>query len=259
MTESDIENEASRILAAVQERGTDVRFLGGLAVARRCPSARRHPRLKRTYADIDLVARPEQRKHVTRLLEDLGYEPDKSFNDLHGSSRLLFWDVPRDRQIDVFLGIFRMCHTLDLRDRFFDGYDSLPLADIVLTKLQIIELNEKDARDVLAVFLDHDLGVQEEPDLIDVAYLCRVCSVDWGFYTTLTDNLEKLRATSQSVLDEADHAIVAERIVRLESELARAPKTLKWRMRSRMGRRVAWYDLPEEVGDASSEAVAREP
>jgi hypothetical protein len=250
MTEADIEREAERVVVAARASGTDVRLLGGLAIARHCPSAQNHPRLRRTYADIDLVARPKHRSEVGALLERLGYEADERFNNLHGHSRLLFFDVPRERQIDVFLGVFRMCHTLDLQDRFLEGYDCLPLADLVLTKLQIVELNEKDAKDVVTVFLDHDLADGEDDDIIDVAHIRRVCSAEWGFYTTVMDNLDKLREMSKGFLDAGEHAIVSDRVDRLASALDRSEKTLKWRMRNRIGRRVAWYELPEEVRDA---------
>lgn len=250
MTERDIEREAERLVAAARASGTDVRLLGGLAIARLCPSAQSHPRLRREYADIDIVARPKHRAAVSTLLVELGYEADARFNDLHGHSRLLFYDVPHDRQVDVFLGTFRMCHTLDLSDRFLEGYDCLPLADLVLTKLQIVELNEKDAKDVMTVFLDHDLAEGEDDDVIDVGHIRRVCSADWGFYTTVMDNAEQLRQMSDAVLEDAERAVVCDRIDRLVADLSRSAKTLKWRMRSRVGRRVAWYELPEEVRDA---------
>jgi hypothetical protein len=250
VTEPDIRAEAGRIVAAAREAGSDVRLLGGLAIARECPSAHDHPALARDYADIDLVARPRHRGPVGDLLTALGYTADQRFNDLHGADRLLFYDVPRERQVDVFLGVFRMCHTLDLRDRFLEGYDSVPLADLILTKLQIVELNEKDAKDAITIFLDHDLGDGEDVDVIDVRHLSRVCSADWGFYTTVTDNLAKLREMASGWLGEPECALVDARIAGLAEQLDNSAKSLKWRMRSRVGRRVAWYELPEEVRDA---------
>jgi hypothetical protein len=250
VSEPDIRDEAERLVGAARAAGTDVRLLGGLAIARRCPSAQRHPALSRDYADIDIVARPRHRGQVSDLLESLGYEGDQRFNDLHGAGRLLFYDVPRNRQIDVFIGVFRMCHTLDLRDRFLEGYDCLPLADLILTKLQIVELNAKDAKDAVTVFLDHDVSDGEDLDVVDAGRVCGVCSADWGFYTTVMDNLGKLRELTPELLDGADRARVDDRVARLEAELGGAAKSLKWRMRSRVGRRVPWYELPEEVRDA---------
>jgi hypothetical protein len=252
VTEPDIRIEAARIVAAARGAGTDVRLLGGLAIARQCPSALHHPALARDYADIDIVARPKHRGPIADLLTSLGYTADQRFNDLHGADRQLFYDVARERQLDVFLGVFRMCHTLDLRDRFLEGYDSLPLADLILTKLQIVELNEKDAKDAITVFLDHDLADGEDIEVIDVRHLERVCSADWGVYTTVTDNLVKLRTMTSGLLDDADRALVDGRIARLADALDASAKSLKWRMRSRVGRRVAWYELPEEVRDAPS-------
>lgn len=249
-TEADIEREASRLIAAARTNGQEARLLGGLAIARHCPSAQRNPVLRRAYADIDIIFRRSTRRTVVDLVESLGYAGDHRFNALHGGSRLLFSDSARDRQVDVFLGTFRMCHTLDLQDRFFPGYDCLPLADLILTKLQIVELNEKDAKDAMTIFLDHELSDREDDNVIDVGRIKHVCCADWGFYTTVTDNLQKLHLMAADSLGVDDSAIVAARIDRLTVELDRSAKSLKWRFRSRVGRRMAWYELPEEVQDA---------
>jgi hypothetical protein len=248
-TEADIIREADQVLTLAGDAGVEVRLLGGLGIAQVCPSVATHPALRRTYADVDLVARQEDRGRLTDVLERSGYAGEKEFNGLHGSGRLLFFDDERGRQIDVFLGVFRMCHTIDLRDRLLPGYRTLPLADLVLTKLQIVELNEKDARDVLAIFLDHDLRDREAPDAIETRRLTDLCSRDWGLYTTITDNAAKLDDAARGCLEPAEAALVAERVQRLLDTLEQAPKSLRWKTRSRIGRRVAWYELPEEVQD----------
>ena len=247
-TEADVVREADRLLALTQGAGVEVRLLGGLGIADTCPSARTHAGLRRTYGDIDFVAPPEHRGALTDLLEQCGYDGDVEFNGLHGGGgRLLFFDTARERQIDVFLGVFRMCHTIDLRGRLLPGYRAVALADLVLTKLQIVELNEKDARDVLAVFLDHDVLDGEAPDAIDTGRLTDVCRRDWGLYTTITDNAAKLDDVASSCLEPDERALVGERVRRVLDVLETTPKSLKWKTRSRVGRRVAWYELPEEV------------
>lgn len=250
MTEADILLEAERVVNAARSASVDIRLIGGLAIARRCRSAVTHPKLMRPYRDIDLVARQKSRGAVTDLLQELGYLGDERFNNLHGHARLLFYDANRERQIDVFLGVFRMCHTLDLSDRLLPGYDCVPLADLALTKLQIVEINEKDTRDLAALFLDHELGEPEATGIIDVGRLKAVCCDDWGFYTTVTDNLERVAAICADYLSAAEQAVLAARLAQVAAELERATKSLKWRLRSRVGRRATWYELPEEVRDA---------
>lgn len=250
MTEADIKLEAARVVTAARTATLDLRLVGGLAIARRCPSAETRPQLVRHYRDIDLIARPKSRGAVSDVLERLGYEPDQRFNSLHGHARLLFFDKQHERQVDVFLGIFRMCHTLDFSNCFLDGYDCLPLADLALTKLQIVELNEKDTKDLVALFLDHDLAEPEAADIIDVSRIKSVCCNDWGLYTTVKDNLERLATLCVEYLSNGEQTVVEDRLERVSGELDRGPKSLKWRLRGRLGRRAAWYELPEEVSDA---------
>jgi hypothetical protein len=249
-SEADVAREAERLLELADRDGTTIRLLGGIGIAQMCPSARAHPSLKREYGDIDIVALPGQRGEVVELLERAGYAGDQEFNGLHGGARLLFFDDARERQLDVFLGVFRMCHTIDLRERLLAGYRAVPLADLVLTKLQIVELNEKDARDVLAIFLDHDVRETESQDSIDVRRITDLCGRDWGLYTTITDNATKLGDVARRCLEPHEVELVNARVQRLLAALESTPKSFKWRTRSRVGRRVAWYELPEEVQDA---------
>ena len=192
MIEKDAKLEVERILRAGEKEGVRLRVLGGLAVYLTCPSAVRHARLKRTYADIDLAGLGKDGPHIARLFLQLGYQPDQRFNALHGQTRLIFYNPDDGSHVDIFLDQFQMCHTLDLKKRLLEGYLSLTLVDLLITKLQIVELNEKDIKDILSILLDHADGA-EAPDRLDLDYLTSLTDNDWGLYTTLSDNLVKVQ------------------------------------------------------------------
>ena len=122
----------------------------------------------------------------------MGYVPDKLFNALHGAKRLNFMDPARDRPLDVLLDRFVMCHTLDLRRRLTLEPLTIPLADLLLTKLQVVKVNEKDLRDMVALFADHAVE-GEQGDVLDLDRLTSVLGHDWGFEHTVRQNLAHLR------------------------------------------------------------------
>jgi hypothetical protein len=132
---------------------------------------------------------------------------------------------------------------------------TLSLADLLLTKLQIVKLNAKDANDALALLVDHAVTTTSssdsagaEPDgSIDGAYIAGICARDWGWYTTVTDNMRKISSIGGSPLDATARARADQRIADLLTAIESAPKTLKWRTRAALGRRVPWYEDPEEV------------
>ena len=167
---------------------------------------------------------------------------------MHGDQRLIYQDEAHHRHLDIFVGTFRMCHELELESRLELHPLTLSLADLLLTKLQIIELNTKDARDALAVLVDHPV-VTDAPDAeaIDGSYIAGICARDWGWYTTVTDNLEKITAVSNAPLEGEAPERAASRIGVLRAAIEAAPKSLKWRTRAALGRRVPWYEQPEEV------------
>jgi hypothetical protein len=243
---ADVQSEAVRLLQRAGEANVLVRLLGGTAVG-----MHRHgpwpPALERRYGDIDLVVKKGQDRGLKHLLEDLGYVPNRGFNNLHGDRRLLFYDERNERQVDVFIGTFRMCHTLELDDRLGLHPQTLAPADLLLTKLQVVKINAKDIIDAQALLLGHQ--VERGPgDLIDLGRLVQVTSRDWGWYATFIDNLARLMPGVETVLPPDAAAQVGGRVALIQQVLVDAPKSLSWKARAAVGRRVAWYELPEEIG-----------
>ncbi len=240
----DIVKECERILEAASRNEVVLRLIGGLAIKLHCPSAS-HRSLAREYPDIDFVGLKNQSKMIKKLFFDLGYDPAELFNALHGGERLLFFGKD-GRRVDVFLDIFRMCHKLDFRDRLGIDNCTIPLEDLLMTKLQVVELNEKDVRDVICILKDHEVGDFSGGEIINIQHIADLCSHDWGLYTTTTENLKR----TLSALD--DYQIVSNeketlrlRINKLLNRIEKQPKSTGWKVRSKIGKKKCWYQLPE--------------
>lgn len=246
MIEPNIEAEAQRIVAAGDAQGIVLRLLGGLAVRMRAPSAT-HRALARSYPDIDFATPTRRSAQVEALFIELGYAPNKNFNLLNGANRLLFYDQSHGRQIDIFVSTFEMCHRIPLAERIASEPLTLPLAELLLTKLQIVQMNDKDIRDICALILDHEIS-DMDGETINSMRIAAICGEDWGLWKTVTQSIEKVcKQSSDYSLDEAAVLMIGTRLSRLRTEIDRAPKSLRWKMRSHIGERVQWYTLPEEV------------
>jgi hypothetical protein len=242
----DIVAQATKIIDEAQKNNVILRALGGMAIAMHCPSAKDRL-LGRVYVDIDLVGHEKQSSAIKKLLIEMGFEPNKRFNALHGSKRLQFWDTKRKIDIDIFLDVFEMCHKINLKDRLDLDQHTIPLADLLITKLQVVELNEKDVRDIIAMLRDHEID-EGEPDKIDVDYIAKLCSGDWGLYKTLTMNAQKTASLLDDyALQEADKRKVKSRIAAFLKRLEEQPKSMKWKIRAKLGDRTKWYETVEEV------------
>jgi hypothetical protein len=239
--------EARRICEQADGRGVQVRLLGGIAIWLRSSDGVR-ALLGRDYGDIDLATVRKQSKPLRELLESLGYVPDKRFNATQGDRRLYFNAADGGYHLDIFVDRFVMSHELELGSRLETEPMVLPAADLLLTKLQIAELNQKDAVDTAMLLLGHELADRDGPGLLNVVYIAEVCGQDWGFYTTLTDNLGKTEALLDGILPDAgQRQVVADRVGKLLAELEAAPKTRGWRRRAKIGRRMRWYETPDEA------------
>jgi hypothetical protein len=234
--------EGARVLAAAQREGVPLRLLGGVAVALRAPGGL-PPTLARSYGDLDFVTSRAGLKRVQQLFRELAYTPHVSFNALNSKERLLFFDERNDRQVDIFVGSFRMCHEIQLDGRLEVDHTSIPLAELLLTKLQVVELNEKDVRDTVALLHEREVA-ERDGEALNGHQVARLCAGDWGLWRTITRNLA---ACASRVRDyEVDHAGIAQRFDELQQRIEREPKSRAWRLRARVGERKRWYELPEE-------------
>jgi hypothetical protein len=244
LIEQDVVAEGKRLITRAASDGVPLRLLGGVAIGLRAPGELA-PAFRRTYADLDFVTTKKGVGAATGLFREEGYEPHVAFNALHGGDRMLFFDNEHDRQVDVFVGSFSMCHRIPLDGRIEVDAVSIPLAELLLTKLQVVQLNEKDVRDALALLHDHPVG-EGDGETVNASRVAELCAADWGLWRTITQNLNACRGFADTY-DAPDRPRLDERLAALLDRIENEPKSRGWRMRARIGDRKRWYDLPEEV------------
>jgi hypothetical protein len=238
--------EALALARAAADAGRGLKLLGGLAVRVLCPDY--PPRLRRDQ-DIDFACVAKGRKDVAAWLADNGCQPDRRFNNLNGD-RQMYFNAPSGRPIDVMVDRLTMCHTLDFRPSFGRQPFTVDSVDVLLSKLQIIELNEKDARDIVQLLSCLPVG-GAAPHSIDADRFGKVLGADWGWWRTVTGNLDKLPALladSPGLASPTKHdydPLIQARVLREIADAA--PKSMKWKLRAKVGDGVRWYELPEEV------------
>jgi hypothetical protein len=241
----DIVAEAERLLALADEQKVDLRLLGGVAVRLHAPDV--PPALDRVYKDLDFAITKKASGPLDQMLRDAGYTPHVSFNAMHARERGLFFDDDHGRQVDVFVDSFRMCHAIPLADRFGVEKGTVPLAELLLTKLQIIEVNEKDIRDMVLLLHGHAVEEHDE-DAVNGARIAELCASDWGLWRTITANLDRCREhVNDYDLSNGDREQIAARFDQLLARVEAEPKSRGWKLRAKVGERKRWYDLPEEV------------
>ncbi len=242
----NIQDEALRVVQTAQQQGIILRLLGGLAIRLHSPSAQ-HRSLARPYPDIDFATPNKQAAKIEKLFDELGYAPNKNFNLFNGDVRLLFYDEEHARQIDIFVAQFMMCHKIPITDRIGVDPLTLPLAELMLTKLQIFEMNEKDIRDVCALLLDHPIG-ETDDETINITRIMQLTNDDWGLWKTSMLSIGKVKRYLDTMeAEKQEHDALRARLGGLEAALQNSSKSMKWKMRDRVGEKMKWYELPEEV------------
>jgi hypothetical protein len=242
----DVTVEALRLAELGDARGVPLRVVGGVAVALHTKGDV-HPALRRPYRDIDLVTRRKGDRDALKVLVDAGYESNERFNSMVGvHNRLVVYDTANGRQLDVFVGEFKMCHAVRFDRLDVDG-PTVPLAELLVTKLQIVKLNEKDVKDVVAILLEHPVD-SGDADTVNAARVAQLLASDWGLWRTSRGSVETVRESlDRLALAEDERALVRARLDALWERVEEEPKPLRFRTRARVGDRTRWYEEPDEV------------
>jgi hypothetical protein len=252
--------ESLRLVEVADARGLTLRLMGGMAVRAHAP--RWPARTRRTEVDLDFATTSKDRSAVYKLLEAEGYTPDRQQNALLGQKQAYFVDVPRRRPVDVLVDALEMCHRVDFGNRLTKSSPTLPLAELLLSKLQVVKINRKDVLDALILLAEHPLAQDDGvdavhgPGAINLPRIVDITSNDWGWWRTVTGNLDKLDRYLATELQPDDldlgtgQAIKFDpgtQIAAMRAAIEEAPKSTKWKLRARVGERMAWYAEPEEM------------
>ena len=248
----DFYTERTRILNALaQEENKHVmmRLIGALAFRTHCQTyGYIQDKLGRKFTDFDFVSYPRFVRDVRRVLTELGYEEDKQVTQLFGDRRMLFHDPAFDRHVDVFYNVLDFCHPINFVGRLEAEELTVPLAELLLEKMQIVQINEKDLIDSVMLLREHPIGDLDK-ETINAMVITRILANDWGFWRTFTGNLKLLdeKLGHYDSLSKEDRQVVHDRIKELQDRIEAKPKSLSWKARAQIGERVKWYKDVEEL------------
>jgi hypothetical protein len=240
---------AVELVNSARDRGITLRILGSLAYRLHCPAnIGLFEAMQRDLTDIDFATTGEQRKSVRDFLSGLGYVIDKDILVTTEGKRYAFMDPKNGLNIDVFFDELFFCHAIPLKNRLDLDYPTITPTDLLLEKMQIVEINPKDIKDSLVLLLEHSIA-PSAPDAIDAGYIAKLLAADWGFYYTFTTNMKRLdgEMAKAGFAPEAA-ALVRGRIAELIEAIERAPKGTAWKLRARVGTRMKWYQEVAEKG-----------
>lgn len=243
---SKLVERAKQIAHSAQEKSIPLRILGAIATKLHC-SPEITGREIRDISDIDFMAYSKHRKDIKKLLiEEFDYSPNERFEALYGKERFIFYDSD-GIAVDVFFNKLSMCHTINFKGRLELDYPTITLADLLLSKLQIVNFEEKDLKDLVSILIEHKIGDRED-ETVNAKYIAEVLSKDWGFYYTVTSNLEKVKNSLSKSLQNKN---ITEKIEQINQYIESEPKSMGWRIRSKVGTKKKWYENIEYRKDYS--------
>jgi hypothetical protein len=243
------ENELKRIITASDEAGILLRVIGSLAFQMHCPQfGYLQAAMGRAYTDIDFAAYSKQTKQIQAMMAGLGYVENREVFISSEGERAIYDKADIGLHVDVFYEKLDFCHAIHWAGRLEVDSPTIPLTELLLEKMQIVQINEKDVIDTIMLLLEHPLG-DEDQETINIKLAATLCANDWGLWRTTTMNLGKVKQLAQgySQLTPEQKANVVSQVDKALARLNNEPKSLAWRMRDRVGDRVKWYKDVDEV------------
>ena len=243
------ENELKHILKSSEEAGILLRVIGSLAFQMHCPQfGYLQAALGRAYTDIDFAAYGRQNKLIQTLLVSLGYKENREVFINSEGERAIFDKPETGLHVDVFYEKLDFCHVISWKDRLEIDSPTIPLAELLLEKMQIVKINEKDVIDTIMLLLEHPLGDHDQ-ETINLKRVAGLCADDWGLWRTTTMNLDKVQRLAEvyKQLTEEQKDRIRSQVSAALDRLEQEPKPLAWRLRARVGDRVKWYKDVDEV------------
>jgi hypothetical protein len=246
-----LQSEAVAIVAAAEQRGVTLRVVGSAGIRLHCDAAAPlMDELGRGAKDIDFLVPQRHRKGMRQLLEGRGYVIDRDLLIAMEGARYSFEHAETGAEIDVFVEKLEFCHTIELGARLTAHPVTIPVEELLLQKLQIIEMTTTDTIDASVLLATHQVsgsGGSEPaagPEVIDSGYIARLLARDWGFHHTAMRNLDRvLPAAGPGRVDlgPAGNEQARRGAQRLREAAEAEPKTLSWRMRDKVGERKQWW------------------
>ena len=242
--ERQIIQVVENILSIAEKQNIILRLTGSLAIRMQASEFKYiEYENNRWLNDIDLVVYDKDILKVQKLMTDLDWIENQGVLRLFGDKRRIFDHPSEDLHADVFINKLIFCHTIDLRGKLEQCESTVDLIYLLLGKLQIVEINRKDLIDALLLLRSFNLN-----DQLDIVQLVRLCSRDWGWWRTVTMNLGKLDDFIEVCLSrDNDRKDVKNKINLIREKIAAQPKSLGWKLRSKIGDRIKWYNDVEEV------------
>jgi hypothetical protein len=244
----EIETYAADLCRAAEADGISLRLFGSCAISIKCAQyCEIFNRCKRRPKDIDAVVRRTDRNRLRSMLLARGWEENLELTAQTDGNQLRFRDPKSNLPLDVCVDTLRFSQTLDVRKRIELDSPTLPVADLLLSKLQIRDLTISDLSDLIALLY----AVPPNDSDANSIDLCRIVDVtrhSWRWYTSVMLSLQTVdQALGNSPCDltHADQRLVGLRLKIIENRMVEAPKTLPWKMRSIIGQSLPWYDKVE--------------
>ncbi|MFQ6125947.1 MAG: hypothetical protein ACE5R6_15270 [Candidatus Heimdallarchaeota archaeon] len=258
-------DDANRIVNEAQNKDIIIRVVGSVAIRMHCMDfADMHIRLarlgeiKRSFVDLDFVSYSKQRKQIEPFFaNEIKYIPDRHINAYFGYKRLLFYHPQGYYHTDIIFDKLEFSHDIFFGNKPGEGRlevdtHTIPLAELILHKLQIHDINEKDFKDMIVLLRAHEIDDRDEKEIINAKYIAKILANDWGFWYDAKANLEHTKPfagkyLTQQKIDQIDYNVVIKKIDILLDYIEQEPKSKKWMKRAKTGIKKPWWRHVEEV------------
>lgn len=249
MEHQEFLDNAFQIVDQGQKQDAVLRLLGSVAFYIHCPAyGSFQAKANRYFTDLDFAAYFKHYDAIQKIFEKLGFQEDREAAVVYTRQRLVLDNMKSSLHVDIFFDKLDFCHPIPWANRLEVDSPTIPLAELLLEKMQIVRLNEKDVIDTLMLVREHPINYSDS-ETINAGRIADLCAHSWGLWRTITMNLRKVSEFSEKYnwLDSEDREVIQDRIKELLDIINNQPKSTAWKLRNQIGDRVKWYTEIHEI------------
>jgi len=258
-----IVDDAINIAEVANSKSIIVRIIGALAIRTHSPGSvdlfTRLGRLGSTgrlFSDADFVAYTKQRSKLRVLFEDEFKFKIDGYSMLRARDRIIYAHPDGIYKVDIFFDRLDFSHEIHFgsdpeKGRLSLDFPSITLADLLLEKLQIHHITEKDVKDMIVLLHEHRVGSVQDRETIDAKHVALTLANDWGFWYDANLNLDKVLALAvdyqaNELISREDFFDLQTKVTQLKQYITEEPKSQSWMSRNKIGVQKQWWNDVEE-------------
>lgn len=200
--------------------------------------------IDRPVKDIDIIVPRSSMITAMDVLSIDGWKMNGRNQRINSGILVCAIDNTSGTRLDMYADPVILNQTLYFGQRLRILEKTLTPVDLLISKLQIVNITDRDLDDICALAGGCQVAAVDSPSTLNAERLKIICSNSWALQYTSIGNLDaaERRAGTHRDIQEERLARILQNVSLLRNICTDCPKSWTWRLRAKIGPLLPWYE-----------------